>query len=176
MCLFSFIYLNLQKLWALELLIFVYLIILNEYMYDFFLSTHSYLRWIVLLAGLLSSFVCVRSYFGKQSFGKLENGLGAVYVASLHFQVLVGLLLYFVLSPVRVIDLPEGWIKHTHLRYQILEHPLMMLLALTVGQIGRSVSRRAKNNKRKLAVAAILYPISLLILLIGIPWERVLWR
>ena len=107
-------------------------------MYDFFLGAHSYIRWLVLLAGLLASIASVKGYFGGKSFGRLDNGLGVLYVASMHLQLLVGLLLYFVFSPVTVADLPEGWMKNAQLRHQVLEHPVMMLLALVLGQLGRS--------------------------------------
>ena len=138
-------------------------------MHDFLLMLHTYLRWVLLLVAVLACFHYVQGYFTGQPFTGVSNKLGVWYIALIHTQILLGLGLYlfFILQT----ELPAGWIKVAALRFRVLEHPTLMLLAGVIAQIGRSLSKGASTAKQKLGKGALLYPISLLLLLLGIPWR-----
>lgn len=142
-------------------------------MYEFFLGLHSHLRWLLLGLAVITTIRYVWGYFAGKALGSIDNRIGLVYVAILHTQLLLGLILYFFLSPVTITALPEGWIKVAALRFQVLEHPLLMCVAVVLAQIGRSLSKKAKEDRKKFARGALFYAISLLLLLLGIPWSRI---
>ena len=139
-------------------------------MYSFFLILHNGLRWFVLLMALVAIGYYAWSYLRGRAYDRTGNLLGATYVGSLHLQLIIGLVLYIFLSPATSLPFPEGWIKIKALRFKVLEHPLMMLLAITAAQVGRSLSRRQGLKDRTRYLRSLLgFALSLVLLSLGVP-------
>jgi len=67
-------------------------------MYTFVLSLHSWLRWVALVAGIAATFTTLADR--APSAGPRRADLwGLALMVALDVQMLLGLLLYFVLSP-----------------------------------------------------------------------------
>ena len=69
-------------------------------LYNITLYLHSWNRWIILIAGLLTIIFAISGMVNKKDYTKRDRVTSLVFISSLHLQLLIGLLLYFVLSPI----------------------------------------------------------------------------
>lgn len=107
------------------------------------LLLHSTLRYFVLLFLIV---LIVRSFLGwknKSAFGAMDDRLSLWIFALAHSQLLLGVTLYFV-SP-RVVFNSES-MKNPELRYWLVEHGFMMLIAITLITIGRISSKKTSEQ------------------------------
>jgi hypothetical protein len=130
-------------------------------MYETVLWIHSWLRWAVIIAGLVA---VIRG-------GARDGSAGRWFTTLLDVQILLGLLLYFVLSPFTTAALRDfgGAMSNTQLRFFAVEHVFGMVIATALAHIGRAKVRKAPVEK-KVRLAAIFYGLALLVLVISIPW------
>ncbi|HCX23356.1 MAG: hypothetical protein CMB80_31915 [Flammeovirgaceae bacterium] len=139
-------------------------------MYTLFLHLHSVIRWIVLILALV---LIVKSIM-KGNYGKLDNILSASYVGMMDLMFLLGLVLYFFLSPITKSAFSDfgGAMSNSAIRFWAVEHIFIMIVAIAVAHIGRSKSKKATDDNKKFKLQLIFYGISLVAMLAGIPWDR----
>lgn len=133
---------------------------------NFLIHTHSGLRWVVLILLLLAIFNAV----GKMNSGsyiKKDKMINLFAMISLHVQLLLGLILYFMST--RVIFV-EGWMKNPATRFFGMEHLVGMLIAIALITIGRKKAEKATLDNKKHKTIFIWYTIGLLLILASIPW------
>lgn len=130
-------------------------------MYGLVLIVHSWLRWVVLAAGLAA---VVRG-------GAKEASAGRWFTILLDVQLLLGLLLYFVLSPVTGAALADfgGAMGNPQLRFFAVEHVFGMVIALALAHIGTAKIKKAPADRRA-RFAMIFYGLALVAILASIPW------
>jgi hypothetical protein len=89
-------------------------------------------------------------------------------------QLLLGLILYFFLSPLTRSALSNfgGAMGSPDLRFFALEHALYMILAVVFVHLGSVFSRRQAEDVKKHRTAAIWFGLAVLLILIGMPWMR----
>ena len=126
---------------------------------------HNLLRWILLP---LIVFVLFRSYIGwltNKAFEKFDNALGGAMIGLAHSQLLIGLIIYF--SSERGLKLlsTPGVMKDPITRLYALEHPLTMIIAIVLLQLGRSFSKKAMNDTARFKTIAIYTSIAILLIL-----------
>lgn len=140
--------------------------------YTIVLSLHNILRWLVLLFGLLAIIRSINGLNFKRGYTGQDNRIGMWFVSLLDLQVLLGLLLYFVLSPLTTVALQNFGraMGNAPMRYFLVEHAVLMLLALVAAHVGRVMARKADSAASKHRRTAIWFAISLLIVLAAIPW------
>lgn len=141
-------------------------------MHTTFLFIHSWLRWIILalfLVTIIKSFIGMSS--GKE-YGKGDNALAASMVGTLHLQALIGLLLYFIFSPIttNAFGGDVSPMKDAGIRYWAVEHIFMMIVAVVVAQVGRSKAKKKTDSSAKFKTQAIFFTIALVLILSRIPW------
>jgi hypothetical protein len=143
-------------------------------MYTGFLHLHDGLRWLILLAFLLTLIKYVIGWLGDQPWKKMDNMLGVVLTALMDLQLIAGLILYFFLSPVTKLAMSDfrGAMKDPDLRFYAVEHLSMMLIAVVLVHIGRAKSKKAVFNKDKFKTGAIYFLIAFAVILMAIPWHR----
>lgn len=131
-------------------------------MYGLFLLIHSWVRWAVLAAGLVA---VVRG-------GSRDERAGKWFTMLLDLQILIGLLLYFWLSPVTGAALGDfgAAMKNSQLRFFAVEHVAGILIGTTLAHIGRARVRKARDERSRARVAAIFYGLALVAILASIPW------
>lgn len=138
-------------------------------------NIHSWTRWLVLILALVVIFKAVSGWLGKKPFEKQDNILGASFVGSMHLQLLLGLLLYFVFSPMGLNAINElgmkAVMKNAEMRYWAVEHISIMILAVVLAQVGRSLSKKASDSVAKHKKSAIFYSVALVLVLSRIPWD-----
>lgn len=127
------------------------------------LTVHNYLRWLVLLA---LAFSLLRSYWGwlnDQPWGAVAQVSGLVSTSLLDTQLLLGLVLYGVL--------------HFRVNTQMLtEHIIPMIFAVITAHVARYLSKKGQSDGDKYQKAALWFTVTLVIILLSIPWRRPLLR
>ncbi|NMM48756.1 hypothetical protein [Marinigracilibium pacificum] len=142
-------------------------------MYDFLLFTHSWLRWIILILAIVTVVMGLSGMSGKK-FGKAQNALSGAFIGTMHLQLLLGLILYFFLSPVGLDAFSSGAnvMKEAALRYWAVEHMSIMIIAVVVAQIGRIRIKKSVTDKGKYKAMLIFNLIALILMLSRIPWDQ----
>ena len=138
-------------------------------MYGFILNVHSWMRWLVIIAGL---WVILRAVLpGPRAWTHADDRSVRAFTISLDVQFLLGLLLYFVLSPFTRQALSDfgGAMKNSGLRFFAVEHVLGMLIGMTLAHVGAARIRKAAPERRH-RLAAIFFVLALLAILASIPW------
>lgn len=135
-------------------------------MYNGLVHAHSGLRWIVLILLIVSIF----NAFSKKKSGTYSEGdrkLALFAMISTHTQFLIGLILYFI-SPLVVFS--GDSMKNTVLRFYLVEHISLMLVAIVLITIGHKKSKQAQESAAKFKAISIYYLIALILILASIPW------
>jgi Kef-type K+ transport system membrane component KefB len=146
-------------------------------MYEILKYLHSWNRWLVLGFGFICLISAIVGWLGKKPFGKTDRTIGGIFVGVTHLQLVAGLLLYFVFSEVwgfkAIAANGMGVVmKNPQLRYWVVEHFTVMLLAVILVQVGRTLSKKASSSLQKHKKSAIFYGIALVLMLSRIPWDR----
>ena len=143
-------------------------------MYTGFLYLHDGLRWLILLAFIITLVKYLYGWLGDQGWKKLDNIAGAVLTGLMDLQLLTGLVLYFFLSDLTKVAFSDfgGAMKNADLRFYAVEHLFMMLIAVVLVHIGRAKSKKAVFDRDKFRHGAIFFLIALVVILAGIPWNR----
>lgn len=143
-------------------------------MYEGILVLHNTLRWLLLISIVVTLARYLTGWLGNLSWKKLDNVLGIVFTSLIDLQLLLGLALYFFLSPkMKVVFADFGAaMKDSVLRFYAVEHISMMLIAVALVHIGRAKSKKAKTDKKKFLTGFIFFLIALILILAAIPWSR----
>ncbi|MBC7381942.1 MAG: hypothetical protein H7296_02985 [Bacteroidia bacterium] len=141
-------------------------------MYETLLTIHNFLRWLFLAAAVYAIFRALQGTRNQTPFGKEDKTAGAIFLGTAHSQLLIGLFLW-VLSPVvqQALNDVSASMHNKTLRFQMLEHPLVMIIAITIIQIGRIKSKKAYADLDKHKRCLVYYSIGLILVLSRIPWS-----
>jgi hypothetical protein len=133
-------------------------------------------RWLVLIALVLTVGFAFAGWLGKKNWAKRDDISGMVLTIFMDIQFLVGLILYFFVSPITKAAFADfgAAMKNADLRFFAVEHILIMFIAIVIVHIGRMRIKRIHADWKKHRAAVIWYGISLLLVLAAIPWERAL--
>ncbi len=142
-------------------------------MYVFLLGLHNILRWVVVLAAI---YVLYRSYsglFGRRAYTEADASSARWFTISMDVQLLVGLLLYFVFSPLTREAMRDfgAAMSNTVLRFFAVEHLLMMVVAVVLAHVGSAQVKRLTEDRAKFMRSAIWFTLSILLVLASIPWN-----
>jgi|SRR5574338_132652 hypothetical protein len=129
---------------------------------------HSGLAYL-LLAGLVIAIVYAIAS-RKNRFTPGSRKIALLGLISAHLQFLLGIVLYF-LSPLGASNLSGDAMKEKASRLYIVEHPLMMLIAVVLITIGYSRIKRLGSDSKKYNSIIVFYGIGLLLMLSVIPWK-----
>lgn len=135
---------------------------------------HSYWAYLVVLMVFIAALNALIGLIGKRSFEARDFRISLFTLIVAHIQLLIGILIFF-LSPriqwfnsnVAVSDI----MKNDQLRLFNLEHPLMMIIAISLITIGYSRQKKKLPSKAKFRVIFIFYTLALILILAMIPWK-----
>lgn len=141
-------------------------------MYPLMLVVHSLLRWLVLAAGLVAFGRALAGMRGHRAWTTADDRAGQLFVGTLDLQFLIGLVLYFGLSPITRAAFQDfgGAMGNSMLRFWAVEHILGMLIAVALAHVGRVRVRKTTDAVRRHKVAAIFFGLALVAILATIPW------
>lgn len=141
-------------------------------MFEVVLFIHSWLRWIISFILIIVMLRAYLFWLKKSPYCKKDNILGAILIGSSHLQLIIGLTLYFALSPISQAALNSIGLamKNTNLRFWGIEHIFTMLLFVIFLQVGRIKAKKAEKSFKKYKITAIYTTIAVILLLLGTPW------
>lgn len=134
------------------------------------LILHSFVRWLVLLFGVLTLLNAIGGVYKKRAFTESDNKSNLFFMISCDLQLLLGLILYFANGWfARLKDLGNN-MKEPNARFFTMEHLSMMLLAWILVHIGRTQVKKAGTDAAKHKKMLIFFGLALLLILASIPW------
>jgi len=137
---------------------------------------HSKWAYLVLLVLILATLNALIKFFGDKEFDAKDFRISLFALITMHIQLLIGIVLYFMKDYFSVIEQVGGMgevMKNSALRNLIVEHPLTMIIAVALVTIGYSKHKKKLTSRPKFKLLAIFYSIALLLVLAKIPWN--LW-
>jgi hypothetical protein len=140
-------------------------------MFDLVLLLHSWLRWPALIAGILVT-AAAFSYRPTGAGKTAAERWGGIFVGLLDLQFLLGLLLYFVLSPTTEAVRKDfgAAMRDPVARFWAVEHLTLMLVAVVVAHLGRVLARKARTPGSKRVRMLACFGIATLAIIAAIPW------
>jgi hypothetical protein len=140
-------------------------------MYSGVLLVHSWVRWAVVIAGVLALLRALTGASSRRPWTAADDRAGLWFTIALDVQILIGLYLYFVLSPFTTEALKDfgAAMRNSGLRFWAVEHSFGMLVGVALAHVGRVRVRKAEPSRRHV-IAAIFFGIALIAILASIPW------
>ena len=138
-------------------------------MYTAVLIIHSWLRWAVLVAGLMAFLRAATA--GGRPWTPADDRATRWFTSLLDLQMLLGLVLYFVLSPFTREALGDfgAAMKNSGLRFWAVEHTFGMIIGVALAHVGAVKVRKAPSYSKH-RLATIFFGLALLAILVSIPW------
>jgi len=141
-------------------------------MYSVVLLLHSWLRWLVLLAAVLTLARAFTGRTGHKLWGAADERSLRLYTTALDVQLLLGLILYVGISPITAVAFQNlgAAMRDPSLRFFVVEHAIGMIAAVALAHIGRARVRKAATADGKHRTALLFVALSVVAILISIPW------
>lgn len=143
--------------------------------HDVLLIAHSFVRWWVLAACGLAALGHLVG--GQRPWSARDRGLARAFVGSVDLQVLLGMSLYFGVSPTaraaRELWSRSGFLAlwaEPELRFMGLVHPLLALVAAVVAHAAWVAARRSERPRERRGRLAFGAALTAAILLAAVPW------
>ncbi len=140
-------------------------------MYPIVLALHSWVRWLVVIAGLAALVWAVAGGAGRRSWARTDATVMRLFATSLEVQLLLGVLLY-AFSPITRAALSNfgSAMANSVVRFFSLEHVVAMVFALAVLHMGRVLVRRQPDGAPRQRLSVACYLVALAIILAAVPW------
>jgi len=134
-------------------------------MYSITLLLHSWIRWVALVGGVGTTLAALMNR------ERTAEAWSLVAVIGLDLQLLLGLLLYFVVSPnMKEITAHFGEaMQNAQLRFWAVEHVTAMLIAIVLAHVGRALARNATPSGKRTRLL-IFFGLSTVMMFVGMPW------
>lgn len=139
-------------------------------MYTTVLLLHSWIRWVALVAVVGVVLAAVRGKVeGERS---LADRWGMTAMLALDLQMLLGLLLYFGLSPNmrEILNHFGESMQRADTRFYAVEHIASMFVAIVLSHVGRVLARKAPTPASKRTRLLVCFGLALVLVLVGMPW------
>jgi hypothetical protein len=135
-------------------------------------SGWAYLLLLVLAIATINSLI---GFFTKKEFGNRDFSLALIGLIVTHIQLLLGLALWFLGPYFKILINDFGSLMTPEMRATrllALEHPLTMIIAVTLLTIGYSKHKKKIVSRGKFKMLAIFYTISFILILSRLPWNQ----
>jgi hypothetical protein len=135
-------------------------------MYTIALILHNWVRWVALVAAVGTTFAAFR----RQEASAERWALIAMMM--LDIQMLVGLLLYLVISPnmQAIRDNFGGAMKDPVARFWAVEHIATMFGAVVLAHVGRVLARKAATPGARRMRLLVCFGLATILMILGMPW------
>jgi hypothetical protein len=132
---------------------------------------HSVLRWIVILTLLWTLLRYWSGLLSRSEFTQKDRTSGLIFTTFLNLQLLLGIIVYATSPFIKGLMANFGGsMKDSVSRFYLVEHPVLMLLAVIIAQVGFSLSKRAPTDRSRFLKGTVAYTIAGILILIAIPW------
>lgn len=142
-------------------------------MYETVKFLHSYWSYLVFIVLVVATLNALIKYFGDKEFGAFDFRVSLFTLIVSHIQLFIGIVLFFAADYLSLIsEMGMGEVmKNPTLRSNIIEHPLVMIIAVVLITVGYSKHKKKLTSRPKFKILAIFYTIALLLVLAKIPWN-----
>ncbi len=142
-----------------------------DFLFKISLLLHSWNRWAILIFGIAVIVLAIKGLNTGSQYNNISRKSMFYFILSLHLQLLVGLLLYFVLSPVTSVALNDfgAAMKDGTLRFWAVEHAFVNIIAIAVAQTGSIIVKKRTNDRDKHRLALIWTIIGMVLIISMIP-------
>lgn len=144
-------------------------------MFALALTLHSWVRWLVLLAGLFAVITAVRGYRSGAAWpasGKVPAFLAFLIVTDV--QLLLGLVLWATSSIVSGARAAMGLaMKDPLQRFWTVEHGITALIGVVLVHVGYAMAKRDGEAAAKFRRSVMLFGFALVCFVVANPWP---WR
>jgi hypothetical protein len=133
---------------------------------------HSYWAYVVLIVLLFTIINAFMGFRSKKEFGDKDLRISLFALIASHIQLILGFIAYFAstfFEAFKTAGMGEI-MKNSELRKPLIEHPLMILIAIALITIGFSKHKKKTTDSTKFKTIAIFYSIALVLILGMIPW------
>lgn len=127
-------------------------------MHDIALVLHSWIRWIVLIAGVMTTVGALSGKAGRTA---------KFFTMALDIQFLFGLLLLFTTNAFNDFG---ATMRDSVARFYAVEHGTIMIAAIALAHIGRAKLRKAADPAKARTTALIFFGLATLLIVFGTPW------
>lgn len=135
---------------------------------------HSYWAYLAVLLLVLTVVNAIIGLTKNKNFTDKDLRISLFTLIVFHIQLILGFIVYYV-SPyyesMREIGM-GATMKDAVVRLFVIEHPLMMILAIVLITVGFSKHKKQTTDKGKFKTLAIYYGLGLLFVLSRIPWSQ----
>ena len=134
-------------------------------------SGWAYITLLIIIIAVVNAIIGVTS---NKEFKEKDLRIPLFALIIAHIQLLIGLINYFTSAPFSFLK-ANGMgaaMKDPEMRLAIVEHPLMMIIAVILITIGFSKHKNKDTDKAKFKTIAIYYGVALLFILSRIPWGQ----
>ena len=134
-------------------------------------SGWAYITLIVLIFAVVNAFMGLTS---KKEFNEKDLRIPLFTLIVSHIQLIIGIIAFFVSAQFQFLR-ENGMgavMKEPEIRLAIVEHPLMMILAIVAITVGFSKHKKQSTDKGKFKTIALYYGVALLFVLSRIPWSK----
>lgn len=125
---------------------------------------HSGFRWIALILIIFTIYKAFMGIKNAEEYTAKSKMLALGTLIFFHLQVLIGFSLLFSSAKTAFFDMTQPF------RFFTIEHPLMMIIAVTLVTMGYSKAKKESSARMKFRKILIFYSVAVLITLIAIPW------
>jgi len=134
-------------------------------------SGWAYITLIILIFAVVNAIIGLNS---KKEFTDKDLRISLFTLIVAHIQLIIGFIAFFVSAQFEyVLDNGMGAaMKEPTIRLFVVEHPLMMILAIVLITMGFSKHKKQNTDKGKFKTIALYYGLGLLFVLSRIPWDQ----
>jgi heme A synthase len=138
-------------------------------MYSTVLTIHSWLRWVAIAAAVVATLSALATRTRSES---PADRWGLFAMIALDIQLLVGLILYFALSPFtdRALRDFSAAMQNPQLRFWAVEHITAMFGAVILAHVGRLLARKARTPDSKRLRLLVCFGLATVLMLLATPW------
>ena len=133
---------------------------------------HSYWAYIVLIIIIVAVVNAILGLTSKKEFKDKDLRISLFALIASHIQLIIGFIAYYTSTfyeAMREMGMGEV-MKNGELRKPLVEHPLMIIIAIALITIGFSKHKKKTSDIAKFKTITIFYGIALLLILGVIPW------
>ena len=140
--------------------------------YAAILLAHSWVRWAVLVALVISTARAAHGWFRRRPFSHSDERVVRLLLGLVDTQLLLGLSLYGGVSPIVRAALGDigGAVSSPVLRFFILEHPVAMLSGITILHVGLLRAKRLGSDPERHRSVLRTTAAAMTLFLAAIPW------
>jgi hypothetical protein len=140
---------------------------MDSTLYIMFKHLHAIMRWLLLGFLLVTLFISLIQLMGRKGLSPSGILTARYSLISAHIQLLTGFVLY-IISPKVVFSASS--MQSPILRFFLVEHVLIMLLAVTLLTVGYIKLKKRISSGISSRLVFWYYLSALILILAGIPW------